>query len=245
MHLPLEGQKIVLTRPKRQIQGLTERLSAVGAEPIAFPVIEIESIAVSEWPVMSLEAYDMVVFVSCNAVHHFMDQYVGPLPEQIQWVAVGAATANCMTERGLAVAVQAPPPAGSESLLALPDMQAVEGKRILIVRGETGRELLAETLTARGATIMYLAVYRRCLPTPEQATLTQVAGADWLVVTSVAGLENLCRLVNNSAIKHKILLVVSERIKQVAIGLGFQQVVVTDDVSDAAIVDRIVEIRTR
>ena len=63
-----------------------------------------------------------------------------------------------------------------------------------------------------------------------------------MLVTSVAGLENLCQIVNNDVIKLKTLLVVSTRIEQVAKELGFQHVVVSDDVNAGAVINRIVEI---
>ena len=121
-------------------------------------------------------------------------------------------------------------------------MQDMAGKRVLIVRGQTGRELLAETLAARGATIHYLEVYRRCLPAYDVERIAEAMQVDWVLVTSVAGLENLCQIVNNDAIKLKMLLVVSKRIEQVAKELGFQHVVVTNDVNDDAVINRIVEI---
>jgi uroporphyrinogen-III synthase len=150
-----------------------------------------------------------------------------------------------MVEKGLRVDIQAPAPAGSESLLALTEMQDVAGQKMMIVRGETGRELLADTLRARGANIQYLEVYKRCLPRYTQEEVTRALKVDTIIVTSVAGLENLCQLINDETMKHKMLVVVSERIKQVALGLGFQRIAVTDDVSDTAIADHVVKIRTK
>jgi len=242
MDLPLKGVKVLVTRPAEQANTLSEALLAEGAAVVSLPVIEIEAIDPAIWTSMDLSEQTMLVFVSRNAVQYFVAGFKGKLPEEIQCVAVGAATARCMLALDLRVDIQAPPPAGSESLLALPAMQFMAGKQVMIVRGETGRELLADTLVARGATISYIEVYRRCVPSYDEARIAEAMTVDWLVVTSVAGLENLCQIVNNEAIKLKILLVVSTRIEQVAIGLGFQHVVVTEDVSDTAVVERIVEI---
>lgn len=238
----LKHTQILITRPETQTTALSARLSSFGASVLSLAVIDIEPIAASAWPVVSIAEQDMVVFVSRNAVICFKAEYSAALPDKMQCVAVGAATAKCMTEHGFKVAIQAPSPAGSESLLALPTMQNMANKRVLIVRGETGRELLADTLRARAATITYLEVYRRCVPTYGAEKVAAILSVDWLVVTSVTGLENLCQIVNNEAIKLKMMLVVSERIKQIAVGLGFQHVVVSDDVSDDAVINRIVEI---
>lgn len=242
MELPLKGVKVLVTRPEAQAQTLSERLGSFGAEVLALPTIEIVAIPPASWPLVSFIEQDMLVFVSRNAVQCFAAGFKRELPNNLQCVAVGAATARCMADLGLKVDIQAPPPAGSDSLLALPEMQDVAGKQVMIVRGETGRELLADTLTARGATISYLEVYRRCIPSYDLTRLADVLSVDWLVVTSIVGLQNLCHIVNNDALKLKNLLVVSRRIEQFAIALGFQHVVVSVDVSDAAVVNRIVEI---
>lgn len=242
MDLPLKGTKVLITRPVAQTQTLSEKLTLLGADVLVFPVIEIVAISPDFWPTIKFTKQDMLVFVSRNAVINFMTGFKGRLLEKTQCVAVGAATAQCLKEAGLPVDIQAPPPAGSDSLLALPEMQNVENKQVMIVRGEAGRELLANTLIARGATISYLDVYRRCIPRYDLKRVTKALSADWLVVTSVAGLQNLCQIMNNEAIKFKMLLVVSTRIKQVAVELGFQHIVVSEDVCDAAVVNRIVEI---
>ncbi len=242
MDQPLNGIGVLVTRPEAQAKSLSAGLSDLGAHVVSLPVIEVLPIASESWADVDISTQDIVIFVSRNAVTSFMAGFDGAMVADTQCVAVGAATAQCMFEHGLSVDIQAPPPAGSESLLAMPEMQDVAGKQVLIVRGETGRELLAETLIARGATIHYLEVYRRCLPTYDTDRIDAALRADWVLVTSVAGLENLCQIVNNDVIKLKTLLVVSTRIEQVAKELGFQHVVVSDDVNDGAVINRIVEI---
>jgi len=239
---PLDGVQVVVTRPAHQAKGLMLKLADMGAEAKSFAVIDIEPIAGHEWPSFEMEQQQMLIFISQNAVIHFVASFNGEIPPSTQLVAVGAATAKCMKQHGLFPDIVAPPPAGSESLLALAEMQMVTGCHVMIVRGEDGRELLAETLRERGAYVTYLAVYRRAIVTHELQEIDVVSKMDWFVVTSVAGLNNLCQIVKSEAIKHKMLLAVSERIAQAAKALGFQHIVVTDDVSDEAVVKRIVEI---
>jgi len=239
---PLLGSTILVTRPEQQTQFLSEQLTMLGARVLSMGVIDIMPIEAESWPEIAIEAQDMIVFVSRNAVLCFVSELTKSLPSTTRFVAVGAATARCMTEQGLRVDVQAPAPAGSESLLALPEMQNVSGLQVMIVRGETGRELIADTLTERGAKIQYLEVYRRCLPSYTATKIAQAKSADIIVVMSVAGLENVCQILNDDLIKGKILIVVSERIRQFALELGFQCVAVTDDVSDTAVVHRVIEI---
>jgi uroporphyrinogen-III synthase len=121
-------------------------------------------------------------------------------------------------------------------------MQNIVDKQFLIVRGTGGRELLANTLMTRGAKISYLEVYQRQIPSLADVEIDQAKQADAIIVTSNTGLDNLCQLVAVESIKDKSLIVVSDRIRQHAVELGFQHIYVTDDVSDAAMVQQVIEV---
>lgn len=237
----LDGVDIVVTRPEGQATPLVTALTEHGANVTALAMVAIKAVDASDWPDINWSDLDMLIFVSQNAVHYLMAGLTTPLPDTIQLVAVGASTASCLTDYHLEADVVAPPPAGSESLLALPAMQDMTNKQVLIVRGNGGRELIAETLRERGAKIQYLSVYQRCIPAHQEQDIAKVLKTDWLIVTSVAGLKHLCQLVRDEKVKQIALLVVSERIRQVAIELGFQHIVVSDDATDAAVIERIVE----
>jgi uroporphyrinogen-III synthase len=244
-NFPLTGTTILVTRPKKQAIAITKVLVEKGAEIVLMPMIEIVSVSDKVLDEKIIVEQDMIIFVSRNAVTHFKAGIMFKLSSRTRLVAIGSATARCMEEKGLRVDMIGPTPAGSESLLALPEMQTVVGLKIMIIRGESGRELLADTLKMRGANIRYLELYKRCLPNYKAEEITRAQMVDTIIVTSVTGLENLCHLISNHMIKHKLLIVVSERIKQVAIKLGFQHIAVTDDVSNNAILDCVVENRTR
>ena len=244
-NLPLAGTNILVTRPKEQAIAIRKMLVELGAEINLMPMIEVVSAIDEICDEKVILEQDMLIFVSRIAVTHFKAGIMFKMPSRTLLVAIGSATARCMEEKGLRVDMIGPTPAGSESLLALPEMQAVVGLKIMIIRGESGRELLADTLKLRGANIRYLEVYKRCLPNYEAEEITRACMADTIIVTSVTGLENLCHLISIHMIKHKLLIVVSERIKQVAIKLGFQHIAVTNDVSNTAILDCVVKNRTR
>jgi len=244
-NFPLAGTTILVTRPKKQAIAITKVLVEKGAEIVLMPMIEIVSVSDKVLDEKIIVEQDMIIFVSRNAVTHFKAGIMFKLSSRTRLVAIGSATARCMEEKGLRVDMIGPTPAGSESLLALPEMQTVVGLKIMIIRGESGRELLADTLKMRGANIRYLELYKRCLPNYKAEEITRAQMVDTIIVTSVTGLENLCHLISNHMIKHKLLIVVSERVKQVAIKLGFQHIAVTDDVSNNAILECVVENRTR
>ena len=244
-NFPLVGTTILVTRPKEQAIAITKVLVDKGAEIVLMPMIEIVSAIDEIRDEKVIKEQDMIIFVSRNAVTYFKAGIMCKLSSRTRLVAIGSATAGYMEEKGLRVDIIASKPAGSQSLLALPEMQTVAGLKIMIIRGETGRELLANTLKRRGANIQYLEVYKRCLPSYEAEEITRADRVDTIIVTSVTGLENLCELIRDNMIKHKLLIVVSERIKQVAIKLGFQHIAVTNDVSNTAILDCVVENRKR
>ncbi|HEC58606.1 hypothetical protein LCGC14_1861560 [marine sediment metagenome] len=235
----LNGLKVLVTRPEQQAATLCNSITAGGGIAIAFPVIDI--LPISSWneSKISINQQDMIIFVSRNAVIHFMAGMQGSLPDDIQLVAVGAGTAETMREQGLRVNILPPPPGGSEALLLMPELNNVQNKHILIVRGDGGREHLADTLIARDANIKYLEVYQRGLATRSKQEIELAKTADCIVITSVAGLDNVCLLINIDELTSKWLIVMSERIRQHALSLGFQHCVVVDDASDAAVMQQV------
>ena len=115
----------------------------------------------------------------------------------------------------------------SEALLALGAMTAVAGKRVMIVRGNGGRNKLGDTLRARGAEVHYVEVYQRRLPRVDQARLArdwQQQAMDAIVVTSGEALKNLPLLVGaplRDRLLASCLVVVNPRLQDLAIQSGF------------------------
>jgi uroporphyrinogen-III synthase len=127
----------------------------------------------------------------------------------------------------------------SESLLALEPLQHVSGKRIVIFRGNGGRELLADTLRQRGARVDYAEVYRRG-PPPPPADTEWLQKTDIITLTSSEALHNLVTMTPataRDALYDKPLVVISERSAQLARQLGFRQsVLLTPRACDEAII---------
>src|SRR5690606_18281206 len=125
----------------------------------------------------SLEGYDMGIFVSPNAVRGALKYLGRSLPPRLTLVAVGPGTARALVDAGHDTVLVPDNEFNSEALLALPQLRNVQGKRVVIFRGESGRGLLREVLEARGAKVDYAEVYRREMPsspTPDvRASLTQ------------------------------------------------------------------------
>ena len=116
----------------------------------------------------------MLVFVSTNAVQYAFPLLPDQLPLDIGVAAIGQATANALDAVGLP-ATLVPERMDSEGLLALPELADLRGRHVIVLRGNGGRELLADTLVERGATLQQVEVYRRRLPARAGAAMTRPA----------------------------------------------------------------------
>lgn len=190
----LAGVGVLVTRPEQQAEPLVSAIEAAGGRAIRFPAIEVLPLAAAaiEAEAASLRDPDIAIFVSTNAVRHGLAYAAAP-----RIAAVGPATAAAIEAAGGHVDIR--PQAGfdSEHLLSEPELTNVAGKVVRIIRGQSGRELLADTLRHRGATVEYLAVYTRRVPQPAAAALTGLEDAwrsgdvDAVTIMSVETLANL------------------------------------------------------
>ena len=177
MTAPLAGLTVVVTRPRRQAGPFIEHATRAGATCIALPAIDIEPVLLdaAERQRLAPDAHDWTIYTSANAVDASLEQLGRPARCRI--AAVGRATSRALEAQGIAVHAIPEGRFDSEGLLALPAFAAPAGQRILILRGEGGRELLREALQARGATVTVGELYRRLHGEPAHATLEALASA--------------------------------------------------------------------
>jgi uroporphyrinogen-III synthase len=192
----LHQRHIVVTRPREQADRLAARLRSEGAIPVVFPAIEIRPLVVAPVP---LADYDLAIFISANAVLHGLPAVaITPRATGSIIVAIGSATAAALAAANVAN-VRAPiEHFDSEGVLAMPELQAITGKRVLIVRGVGGRDALAKTMRARGALVDYLECYERRIPEADPAPLLalwQSGRIDAVSFTSTEGIGNFRSLI--------------------------------------------------
>ncbi|HEX7047403.1 MAG TPA: uroporphyrinogen-III synthase [Gammaproteobacteria bacterium] len=186
---PLDGARIVITRPQDRGESLCERINAAGGEAFHFPVIDIHAIENARLPESKP---DLMIFTSIAAVEHGLPLFDSALPDA-KIAAIGNATASALRAAGIKPGL-VPEREESEGLLALPAFNDIAGKKIWLVKGRGGRELLANTLRDRGATVRLIEVYERRLPDRDISPLLErwrTQRIDAIVVSSRAGLENL------------------------------------------------------
>jgi uroporphyrinogen-III synthase len=156
----LDGFGILVTRPEHQADELVTAINDAGGEAIRFPVIDIEPQEPADIlrHLAATPVADIAIFISTNAVKYGLHYLNG---NRTAIAAIGPATKAAIESAGGQVDIFPASGYDSEHLLAEAELDDVTGKRIRIVRGDAGRELLAKTLRERGATVDYLPVYRR------------------------------------------------------------------------------------
>lgn len=235
---PLAGRGIVVTRPARQAASLAAVITAQGGRAIVFPTLEIldvEDRSALSAVIDRLQTFDIAIFVSPNAVERGLAAIRERrlLPRTLRIAAVGRGSARALERVGVTDVIA--PVAGndSESLLELPDLRAVGGKRVVVFRGAGGRELIRETLEARGAHVEYAECYRRARPAADAGELVSAwdsPGIAAFVATSGEGLRNLCAMLGTGGrerLARTPVFVTHPRIAEAGRALGLQILVVT------------------
>lgn len=244
----LAGRTVLVTRPAHQAAALAQAIRAAGGETWVFPALAIEAVPASELGASRahLRNADIVIFISPNAAQYGMAaiRSDGGLPASAAVFSVGPGTARALQEQGIG-GVVVPDGQDSEALLALPQLQAMAGKRVLIVRGVGGRPLLADTLAARGGEVRFMECYRRVRPQADATPLLarwRAGGVDAVTVTSAETLENLAALLGETGrplLLHTPLFAPHEKIAEAARRFGVVRVVATPG-GDAGLVEGLV-----
>lgn len=193
---PLTGYRVLVTRPAHQSGELVAAIEGAGGEAVRFPVIQIigrnPDVVAQEFA--SLPRPDIAIFVSRNAVDHGL---AAVRASEATIAAVGPTTRAALEAAGVDVTIKSDEGFDSERLLAHPALENVRDRTVVIVRGESGRELLADTLRNRGAEVNYLSAYRREIRRAPQDELDSLDerwchdGIDCVTIMSVETLENL------------------------------------------------------
>lgn len=233
---------IVITRPRAQAEPLAQRLAQAGHSTVVLPLLEIDPLPDQSQlhaTLARLDTFAMACFVSPNAVDAAFE-HLDAWPPQVAIAVVGEGSRAALARRGVCgerFTIHSPPdPAFSDSehLLASLDLAPLRGREVLIVRGETGRELLADALRAAGAAVTTVAAYRRRVPDLTPAFADQLrgllAGEHTWIITSSEALRGLAALAARlgpddfvARLQRQHFIVPHARIHQTALDLGLHQ----------------------
>ena len=261
MNMLLNGLRVLVTRPEHQAENLSRLIEEQGGTAVRFPTLDIVARNDVDGQIKNtlanLGGFQWVIFISANAVNFALKANSGKIPRIISglclqnvglggFAAVGQSTAQAMKVVGLPVDLVPENGYNSEALLAMPQLQQVEGQNCLIVRGEGGHEQLATTLRSRGAEVSYLEVYKRVIPRIDSSPVVELLAQhslDVITVTSAEALQNLSLMLgkkNNKLLLSIPLVVVSDRIRHIAADMGFNRITVTDSPIDTAILETVI-----
>jgi len=241
--MSLAGRHVIVTRPAGQAAHLATALAGEGAIPVFYPVLEILDIEDAA-PVLDaairLDSFDLAVFVSPNAIERALALILPrrSWPAALRVAALGKSSERELARHGIGDVISPPLRFDSEALLDLPELTDVQGKHVIIFRGDGGRELLGDTLKARGATIEYVTCYRRARPQLDPAPLLKLweqGQLDAVTLTSSEGLRNFYDMVGRLGqawLKKTPAFVPHVRIAEQAHALGLAKVIPTDPGDD-------------
>jgi uroporphyrinogen-III synthase len=241
---------VVITRPRQQAEPLARAVAALGRTPVLLPLLEIsplppDSAAGAELRrvLADLGSYALVAFVSPNAIEAAF-AHIADWPEGVAIAVVGEGSRAALARHGVdgaRIRIHCPPdPAHSDSehLLQSLDLARLAGRRVLVVRGDGGRELMPDALRGAGAEVETVTAYRRAVPALTPALADRLAGLlarpnDWIITSSEAlrGLVSLVDGLDAAELQHQLrqqrLIVPHARIHETARALGFTRLILS------------------
>lgn len=177
-HRSLAGKRILVTRARHQASQLTKGLEDLGAEVIEIPAIEIqppESFGPFDQALRNLQQYQWLIVTSANTVQALRVRMTAvsihsSAFSHLHIAAVGAVTAQALTELGLLVTVT-PGEYVAESLLEVLG-DNLRGQRVLIARSAIARDVIPKALERTGAIVDAVDAYRTIVP---QSSISRIA----------------------------------------------------------------------
>jgi len=245
----LAGRGVVVTRPREQADGLAAEIERAGGVVFRFPAIEIEDVP-DLGPLLALvdrlEDFGLAIFISPSAVAKAMNlvrlrRGDRAWPARLRVAAIGRGSRRALEQQGFSAVIAPSAHADSEALLDLPELSSVAGQRVLIFRGEGGRELLGDTLRARGADVTYAECYRRGRPSIDCAPLLAAwarGAVHAVTVSSGEGLANLYDMLGKLGqhwLRSTPLFVPHPRLLRSAEQLGIREIRVAGSTDEAVV----------
>jgi uroporphyrinogen-III synthase len=241
---------VVITRPLAQAGALARQVVALGRPVEILPLLEIHPLdnPASLLAVLAdLTHYALVAFVSPNAIDACF-AHVPCWPPGLPIAVMGEGSRAALGAHGVTdanasiVSPRDPARTDSGTLLEELDLAALRERQVLIIRGESGREWLADALRSAGVQVVQAAAYRRAAPQLTDALRAQLGALlampeacqnDWIVTSSEA-LRVLLALLEQlgdgdavAKMQRQHIIVPHTRIAETAHILGFTKITLT------------------
>lgn len=244
--------KILITRQESLTHDLVKRLAALHVNSVIFPLFAVESkldkVSLQKLTV-NLQSASLGVFISRNAAE-LVVPHLAPI-NGVCWASVGPATAEYLQTLGLwRIIYPQQPPFDSQGLIKQLKLANVDliNKQVLLFTGENGNNWLANEFAQLGAIVKIIEVYKRVLPAVTVTELEKVFKSrpkiDLILITCVTSLINLQLLTARIGVGifNTPLLVVSNRIHEAALDMGFVTVYNSNGMTDAEIFSAVCEL---
>lgn len=236
----------MVTRPKHQADNFCELLSSKNIDSLRFPTMEIVNLNPHPVPNISDTSYDLIIFISANAVNFAHDLLIaGSLGSSYQIAAIGHKTKNALISAGYSVDLIGDKPFNSEAFLAHPSMQDIQKKQILIIKGKGGRNKLQRTLISRGAIVKNCEVYERKAASHAVKFINTICNDTQIDIIAITSFDSATHLFdffkNCQTFKHTPLLVGSQRIANALADMNIANpLVVSENPSDECMLETLI-----
>ncbi len=187
------------------------------------------SIIPIDFELSSIPSVNKAIVISVSAANFGFKKLASHLASHTQIFAIGKSSAEAV-QRFWPHPVRYPTSFNSESLLALPELHAIENEKILILKGKNGRDYLEKILGERKAILYTIDCYQRCprdIDLADSVRIWQNNGVNWLLVTSAESLNAFCQQVpktDQAWLKNLTLVVTSDRLLKAAAARGFTKI---------------------
>mgnify|MGYP002800828802 FL=1 len=164
--LPLEGWKVLVTRPRNRSSRTAELLREKGAEVLELPSIKtvpLKDQGLLHAAMEKMETYQWMVFTSPTGVEVFFDELKKQKKDirslcGVRVAAIGQGTASALEQRGL-LADLVPSVYDGDTLARELAEKLGGGERILIPRALKGNENIVPILEEKGASVDDIGIY--------------------------------------------------------------------------------------
>ncbi len=243
-----EAGGILVTRSEPGATTLADALREAGYTAQRCPVIDVVPVDAPalQHTVETLDRFEIAIFASGHAARFGLDRIDAVWPDRprLTWIAVGAATAAVLAQRGIAALT--PVLESSEGVLALPQLNRIAGRRVLICAGHGGRSLLSDELRRRGAQVERAELYRR-EPVPLARAARCIASGGSIaavVIASVDGARAFATVWHNVGGDHAVVVIApSARVAKELKRLKFECVTVARGASPPAVIAALGQVR--
>jgi uroporphyrinogen III methyltransferase/synthase len=172
---PLFGRRIVVTRSHEQAQELVERIENLGGLAIEAPTFRLgppDDPEAVDRAAANIDTFEWVIFESANSVARFFGAlYQGPRDVralgETSVCAIGPSTADRLGAYGIKPDVIIPEFRAESVGDALAARGSLAGLRLLVVRPDHLRDIVASDLARRGGVVTDLVAYRTAADPPE------------------------------------------------------------------------------